>query len=173
MICPHNAFLWKSPNILSIFGYPADGQPSGFISYSRQIFIIIIILKSKWKTCYDVKEENRCWKSTANQLALAVKGQGVGAHVPVKDWEGKAGLRPTETWYGLASSAQIFSLCLLVFVEILIKELSALRRLSTSGSFIADECGHPSMFPSGEHWVMQECIEPTLQQPWTHLWALL
>lgn len=61
----------------------------------------------------------------------------------------KAGLRPRGTIYSLAYSAQSLSPCLSLFVERLIKERSALRGFTVSGSLWADEHGHPIMSPTG------------------------
>lgn len=77
----------------------------------------------------------------------------------LSEWEGKAGLRPQGTCSSPAYSAQSLSPCL--FVERLIKECSALRGFTTSGSFWADEHGHPIMFPSRVHWGMW------LHTPWS------
>lgn len=103
--------------------------------------------------------------------ALAAEGQRVRSDVPAACWEGegKAGLRPRGTSYSPACSAQSLPPCLPVFVEKLIKEQSALRGLSTSGSFGVDEPGHPIMFPSGVRsgmWVCTDLRVPAREQAW-------
>lgn len=117
--------------------------------------------------------------SDAGSVQLTSSSCCVRSDVPAACWEceGKAGLRPRGTSYSPACSAQSLSPCLPVFVERLIKEQSALRGLTTSGSFGADEHGHPFMFPSGVRWGVRECTDPrvsnreTSEQPRFGTWS--